>query len=74
MIPGGFHADDPVVLPSGERAVVICGEGDRVRCRYLRRDLHQDERTVLLPPNLLRRIVNGIVPPPVRINGHLVPD
>lgn len=66
MIPGGFNEGDPVVLPSGKHASVMGELLGRVQCRYLHAPA--GERTVVLQPHLLRKIVNGIVPPPVRIS------
>jgi hypothetical protein len=54
--------DDLVVTPQGRYAVVEKRGEEGIECRYT-----ANGEAVTLPEKLLRRVENGVVPPPVRI-------
>lgn len=69
-----LEADDHVVLPSGERAVVVKREekGGFLELRYFGRGRRGEDEAnqLVLHENLCRPIVNGVVPFPARTRGR----
>lgn len=60
-----FEAADPVVLPSGRRAIVIeLLEDDRLKCQYLG---GSPRDTVVISSHLARLIRPGVLPAPARV-------
>ncbi len=69
MNRGELEDGDPVVLPTGKRAVVLRRLNDdenRLELRYL--DGGPND-TIILPARLVRLVRPGVYTPPVRVPG-----